>query len=222
MHSRATSTSSGEVGAAVCVYQDGTKVVDLWGGVADPATGRPFPEDTIVGVASTTKGATAICAHLLAQRGQLDIDAPVATYWPEFAAEGKDTIPVRWLLCHKAGLPTFEQPLTLQDFVAWDPVVASLAAQKPLWEPGTAYGYHAITYGHLVGEVIRRITGKSVGTFLAEEVVEPLGIEFWIGLPADQSLDERYCEMIAADPPTDPELLAHLARIGKESIVAHR
>jgi CubicO group peptidase (beta-lactamase class C family) len=210
----------GEVGAAVCVYRDGKKVVDLWGGVADPATGRAFTDDTIVGVASTTKGATAICAHLLAQRGELDIDAPVATYWPEFAAEGKDTIPVRWLLCHKAGLPTFEQPLTLQDFVAWNPVVETLATQKPLWEPGTAYGYHAITYGHLVGEVIRRITGKSVGTFLAEEVVKPLGIEFWIGLPADQRLDERYCEMIAADAPTDPELLAHLARIGTEGVVA--
>jgi CubicO group peptidase (beta-lactamase class C family) len=210
----------GEVGAAVCVYQHGTKVVDLWGGVADPITGRPFTEEAIVMVASTTKGATAICANLLAQRGLLDIDAPVVTYWPEFADKGKDTIPVRWLLCHKAGLPTYEQPLTLLDFVAWDPVVESLAAQEPLWEPGTAYGYHALTYGHLVGEVIRRITGKSVGTFLAEEVVKPLGIEFWIGLPNNQSYDERYSEMIAADPPTDPDQLAHMARIGRESIMA--
>jgi CubicO group peptidase (beta-lactamase class C family) len=124
------------------VYQDGTKVVDLWGGVADPVTGRTFTEEAIVMVASSTKGATAICAHLLAQRGLLDIDAPVVTYWPEFADKGKDTIPVRWLLCHKAGLPIYEQPLTLLDFVAWDPVVESLAAQEPPWEPGTAYGYH--------------------------------------------------------------------------------
>jgi CubicO group peptidase (beta-lactamase class C family) len=210
----------GEVGAAVCVYHDGRKVVDLWGGVADPATGRPFVEDTVVTVASTTKGATAICAHMLMQRGQLDIDAPVAEYWPEFAAEGKDSIPVRWLLSHQAGLPTYEAPLTIHDFIAWDPVVASLARQKPLWEPGTAYGYHALTYGHLVGEVIRRISGQSVGTFFADEVVEPLGVEFWIGLPDDEHLHQRYCDLIPADPPTDPALLAHFARIAEEGVVA--
>ncbi len=127
---------------------------------------------------------------------------------------------MRWLLTHQAGLPTYEAPLTIDDFVAWDPVVASLARQQPLWEPGTAYGYHALTYGHLVGEVIRRVSGRTVGEFLAEAVTRPLGAEFFIGLPDDESLHHRVCDLIPADPPTDPALLAHYRRIAEEGIVA--
>jgi CubicO group peptidase (beta-lactamase class C family) len=175
-----------EVGAGFSLVLDGRTVVDLWGGVADASTGAPYGEDTLQLVFSSTKGATAICANLLAQRGELDIDAPVASYWPEFAQAGKGDIPVRWLLCHKGGLPFIDAPLGLDDILAWDPAVESLAAMTPVWEPGSAHGYHAVTYGWLVGEVVRRITGKSLGTFFADEVAAPLGLEFWIGLPDEQ------------------------------------
>jgi CubicO group peptidase (beta-lactamase class C family) len=176
----------GEVGAAVSVYADDRPVVDLWGGLADRDANRPWDQDTIVEVASTTKGATAICAHLLVQRGELDLDAPVVKYWPEFGAAGKEEIPVRWLLSHQAGLPVIDTPLTFADAVAWHPVIRALEAQKPLWQPGTEHLYHAHTFGFLVGEVVRRITGKSLGTFFAEEVVRPLGLSAWIGLPKEQ------------------------------------
>ena len=187
----------GEVGAAFCLYHRGKKVVDLWGGVADVDSGRPWAEDSIVLVFSSTKGATAICAHLLAQRGELDLDAPVARYWPEFAAGGKQDIPVRWLLSHRVGLPIFDEPLTIEEFLAWAPPVKALAAQSPVWEAGTAHGYHAGTYGWLVGEVIRRISGKSVGTFFADEVAGPLGLDFWIGLP--ESEESRVVPVISVD-----------------------
>ena len=133
----------GEVGAACCVYVGGRPVVDLWGGFADREANRPWNEDTIALVASTTKGATAICAHLLAQRGELDLDAPVVEYWPEFGAAGKEQIPVRWLLSHQAGLPVIDAPLTFEDACAWHPVIRALEAQKPLWQPGTEHLYHA-------------------------------------------------------------------------------
>jgi CubicO group peptidase (beta-lactamase class C family) len=173
----------GDVGAAMALYVDGRKVVDLWGGVADVATGEPYREDTLQLVFSSTKGATALCAHLLAQRGELDLDAPVAAYWPEFAQAGKSEVPVRWLLCHKAGLPYVDASLSLEQALTWGPPVEALAAQAPGWEPGTAHGYHAVTYGWLVGEVIRRVTGRSIGAFFADEVARPLGLDFWIGLP---------------------------------------
>jgi CubicO group peptidase (beta-lactamase class C family) len=185
----------GEIGAAYSLYVDGRKVVDLWGGTADRETGAPYTDDTLQLVFSTTKGATAACAHLLAQRGELDVDAPVATYWPEFAQTGKAEIPVSWLLCHKAGLPTVDAVLTPDEVYAWDPVIHALEVQAPYWEPGTAHGYHAITYGYLVGEVVRRVSGKSLGTFWQEEFAEPLGLEFWIGLPAEQ--EHRVARLVA-------------------------
>lgn len=187
----------GEVGAAFSLYHRGKKVVDLWGGLADVETGRPWAEDSIVMVFSSTKGATAICAHLLAQRGELDLDAPVAEYWPEFAAGGKQDIPVRWLLSHQVGLPVFDSPLTPEEFLAWEPPVKALAAQSPVWEPGTTHGYHAGSYGWLVGEVVRRITGRTLGTFFADEVAGPLGLDFWIGLP--ESEESRVVPMIEID-----------------------
>ena len=195
-----------EVGAAFAAYHRGRKVVDLWGGVADPATGRPWSEDTIVLVFSSTKGATALCANLLAERGQLDVDAPVADYWPEFAQAGKGQIPVRYLLSHEAGLAWIDGDMSLEEALSWDPVVAALARQKPHWEPGTQHGYHATTYGWLVGEVIRRVCGRSVGTFFREEVAGPLGLDFWIGLP--ESEEPRVAPLIAFELPGGADFLS--------------
>jgi CubicO group peptidase (beta-lactamase class C family) len=186
-----------ETGSALCVHVGGRKVVDLWGGTFDAAGTRPYGPDALQLVFSSTKGATAVCANLLAQRGQLDLDAPVTTYWPEFAAAGKDTLPVRYLLSHQAGLPAIDRRLSAEEMQAWDPVADALAAQAPFWEPGTAHGYHALSYGYLVGEVVRRITGRSLGTFFSEEVARPLGLEFYIGLPA--ALEARVSPILGAN-----------------------
>jgi CubicO group peptidase (beta-lactamase class C family) len=185
-----------EVGATFVFYVEGTKVVDLWGGTRTD-TGAPYDADTLQIVFSSTKGATAACAHLLAQRGLLDLDAPVVTYWPEFGQAGKEHIPVRWLLSHQAGLPTVDAKLTRAEALAWDPVIHALEVQAPYWEPGVAHGYHAITYGHLVGEVVRRIDGRSLGTFFREEIAEPLALDFWIGLP--EELEPRVAPMVPMD-----------------------
>lgn len=190
---------NGDVGAAVCVYQHGRKVVDLRGGLADPATGRRWAADTLQLVYSATKAATATCAHLLGQRGQLDLDQPAARYWPEFAAEGKADIPVRWLLSHRAGLPVIDHPIPLAALLAWDPMTNALAAQRPAWEPGTAHGYHGRTFGWLVGEVIRRVSGRSVGAFFAEEIAAPARLDFFIGIPPAERA--RVSRMIIDDPP---------------------
>ena len=183
----------GEVGATYAFYVDGTRVVDLWGGER-PDRGVPYDGDTLQIVFSSTKGAAAACAHLLAQRGQLDLDAPVVTYWPEFGQAGKDHIPVRWLLSHQAGLPTIDAELSREEALAWEPVIHALEVQKPYWEPGTAHGYHALTYGYLVGEVVRRIDGRTLGSFFREELAEPLGLDFWIGLP--EEYEPRVAPMI--------------------------
>ena len=186
--------ASREVGASFAATVGGRVVVDLWGGHADAARTRPWQRDTIVNVFSTTKAMTALCAHILVDRGLLDLDAPVARYWPEFAAAGKETIPVRMLLSHTAGLAAIRQKLALEVLYDWDRYTAAIAAEAPWWEPGTANGYHAVTFGHLVGEVIRRITGRSVGQFLRDEVTGPLGADFHIGLPASE--DQRCAEMV--------------------------
>ncbi|QKW50915.1 serine hydrolase domain-containing protein [Streptomyces buecherae] len=191
----------GDIGAAVCVYQYGRPVVDLWGGVADPETDRPWTRDTLQLVYSATKGATATAAHMLAERGALDLDAPVAKYWPEFAANGKADIPVRWLLSHQAGLITLDQPVPLNEALAWHPMAAALAAQRPQWTPGTAHGYHGRTWGWLVGEVIRRVSGRTPGRFFADEIAAPLGLDFFIGLPADQR--DRVSRMVYQRPAID-------------------
>ncbi|MUM19731.1 beta-lactamase family protein [Mycobacterium sp. CBMA271] len=194
----------GELGAAVCVMVDGEVVVELWGGSADEA-GTPWSAATIVPVYSCTKGATALSAHVLADRGQLDFDAPVATYWPEFAQNGKADIPVRMLLNHQAGLAAIRETLPDKGYADWDLIVGLLAAQEPLWEPGTRSGYHALTIGHLVGEVVRRITGQTLGQYFRETVAEPLGADVWIGLPEDE--EHRVAQSIAADIPADLEQL---------------
>ena len=193
------SFASGEVGASVAVALDGELVVDLWGGHRDGARTQPWTRDTIANVYSTTKGMTAICANRLVESGRLDLDAPVASYWPEFAANGKARIPVRWLLSHQSGLAGISEPMPPEGVLDWARFAGALAAQRPLWEPGTRSGYHALSFGHLVGEVLRRIDGRSLGRFFREEVAEPLGAEFWIGLP--ESEEGRVAEMVPPDPP---------------------
>ena len=184
----------GEVGAAVAVVVDGRPVVDLWGGAADPANGRPWERDTAAVVFSTTKGLTATCALLLWQRGELDIDAPVASVWPEFAAGGKAFVTVRQLLAHQAGLPAFDTPITVEECHESGVAADRLAGQTPRWEPGTAHGYHALSFGWLVGEVVRRVSGRTVGHFFADEVAGPLGLATWIGLPP--KLEERVATLV--------------------------
>lgn len=187
----------GDVGAAFCLYVKGRKVVDIWGGIADARTGRKWAADTMALVYSTSKGVSAICAHLLAQRGQLDLDAPVVEYWPEFGQAGKSQVPVRWLLSHRVGLPAIDRHLSPAEALAWHPAVEALAEQAPVWEPGTKHGYHALTYGWLVGEVVRRATGNTLGEVLAKEVSGPLGLDLWIGLPEVE--EPRVCRLIAVE-----------------------
>jgi CubicO group peptidase (beta-lactamase class C family) len=219
---RANFDVHGDVGAAFCLYVGGEPVVDLWGGVADVESARPWDEDTLQLVFSTTKGVAAICTHLLAQRGELDLDAPVAALWPEFAAAGKDRITTRDLLAHRAGLPVVDGTVAPEEALAWDPIVERLAAQKPIWEPGTAHGYHALTYGWLVGEVVRRATGRTLGQFLADEVAGPLGLELWIGLPEDQ--EPRVSTLIGSEwnmsATLGEELLASLPEEIRALVVA--
>jgi CubicO group peptidase (beta-lactamase class C family) len=193
-------SSGADVGASVCVTRNGETVVDLWGGFADAARTRPWVKDTIINVYSTTKTMTALTALLIADRGLLDFDAPVARYWPEFAANGKGHVKVSHLMSHSAGLSGWKEKITKEDLYDWEKMTSLLAAQAPYWEPGTAAGYHALTQGYLVGEVVRRITGKSLGTVFREEIAEPLGADFYIGLPASE--DARVAELIPPKPGT--------------------
>ena len=190
--------SGADVGASFCATIEGETVVDLWGGHADEAKTRPWVKDTIVNVYSTTKTMTALTALLLADRGELDFDAPVARYWPEFAQAGKSQVKVSHLMSHSAGLSGWKEPIKKEDIYDWDKVTSLLAAQEPYWTPGTASGYHAVTQGFLVGEVVRRITGKSLGTVFREEIAEPLGADFHIGLPASE--DHRVADLIPPPP----------------------
>ncbi len=201
--------SRGEVGAAFCLYVEGLKVVDIWGGLADRKRLIPWQDDTLTLVFSTTKGATAICAHILAERGDLDLDAPVGEYWPQFATAGKQSTTVRHLLSHRAGLPTLDTAMSPEEALAWDPPVEALGAQSPAWEPGSRHGYHAVTFGWLMGEVIRRVSGRSPGRFLAEEVSGPLGLDLWVGLP--EAEEARVSKLIPAPVVApDPSYLASI------------
>jgi CubicO group peptidase (beta-lactamase class C family) len=195
-----------EVGAACCVYWQGRSVVDIWGGLADRDAGREWQRDTAALVFSSTKGVTAALVHRLAQDGQLELDAPVARYWPEFGVNGKQAITVRHVLSHRAGVPAVEGDLTLADVYAWHPVCAAIAEQAPIWEPGTAHGYHARTFGWILGEVVRRVTGATVGQLLAKEAALPLGLELWIGLP--EEIEPRVATNYTAPEPADPQARA--------------
>ena len=179
----AANINSGEdLGASLVVNIDGENVVDLWGGWADMQRTMPWRKDTITNVWSTTKTMTSLAALLLVERGELDLHAPVAKYWPAFGANGKDAVEVRHLLGHSSGVSGWDQPVTVEDVYDWEKSTAMLARQAPWWQPGTASGYHALNYGHLVGEVVRRITGKQLGQFFAEEIARPLKADFHIGL----------------------------------------
>src|SRR5215813_8245269 len=197
----------GDTGASVAVFVDGEPVVDVWAGFADADRTIPWQRDTITNVFSVTKTMTALCALILADRGELELAAPVCRYWPEFAVAGKEKVLVRHLLSHTAGLPDWDGPI--EDLYNWSAATARLAAQAPQWEPGSTAGYHSLTQGFLVGEVVRRITGRSLGDFFALEVARPLGADFHIGLPAEHdhrvaltvppsSRDEDYAASAAA------------------------
>ncbi len=195
-----------DLGASVAVNIDGETVVDLWGGWTDEARTVPWTENTITNVFSTTKTMTALAALVLADRGELDLDATVARYWPEFAARGKAGIKVRHLLSHTSGVSGWDQPITLEDLYDWDKSTALLAAQAPWWEPGTASGYHMVNYGHLIGEVIRRITGQRLGEFFAAHIARPLGADFHIGLPPSEF--HRVANVVPPPLPHNPPQLA--------------
>jgi CubicO group peptidase (beta-lactamase class C family) len=183
-----------ELGAALCLTIEGEVVVDLWGGYQDPERTRPWQRDTLANVFSTTKGITAIALHRLVDEGAVDLDAPVARYWPEFARGGKERLPVRYLLSHEAGMAAVRRELPPDAMYDWDVAVAALAEQEPWWEPGTAHGYHALTFGWLVGEVIRRVRGRSVGAVVRDEIARPLGVEFEIGFGPE--LDDRVASLV--------------------------
>jgi len=187
-----------EVGASFAATLNGKFIVDIWAGNADAAQTLPWEEKTIVNVYSTTKVMTAICALMLVDRGLLDLDSPVAKYWPEFAQNGKERILVRYLFSHSSGLAGWEEKIRSEDLYDWDKVVNLLASQKPWWEPGTKSGYHSSTFGYLLGELVRRITGKTLGIFFKEEVAEPLKADFHIGLP--EEYDSRVGELIPPPP----------------------
>jgi CubicO group peptidase (beta-lactamase class C family) len=191
-----------EIGASVAVVAGGQTVVNLWAGWADPDRTTPWQEHTITNVWSTTKPMTSLCAHILMDRGELDPDAPVARYWPEFAAGGKADIPIRSIMNHQSGLTGLTERLRVEEYYDWEKVTDLLAAQEPLFEPGSTSGYQAITFGFLVGEVIRRITGQSCGTFFGSEIAGPLGADFRIGLPATE-LDR--CSVLQGVRPTADE-----------------
>jgi CubicO group peptidase (beta-lactamase class C family) len=193
--------SGADVGASVAVMIDGETVVDIWGGHLDAEQTKPWERDTIINVWSTTKTMTFVCALMLADRNELDFFAPVSRYWPEFSANGKERVEVRHLMSHTAGLSGWQEIMAVEDLADWERCTSALAAQKPWWEPGSASGYHAVTQGYLIGELVRRITGTSIGQWFASEVAGPLGADFHIGLP--ESEDSRVAPVI---PPEMPDL----------------
>jgi CubicO group peptidase (beta-lactamase class C family) len=204
--------SGEEVGASLVLDLDGEIAIDLWGGFRDEARTDPWTRDTITNVWSTTKTVTSLAALMLVERGQLDVDAPVAAYWPEFAANGKQDVLIRHLLSHTSGVSGLDQPAVTADLYDWDKSTARFAAQAPWWTPGTASGYHALNFGHLIGEVLRRITGTSLKQFVADEIAGPLGADFQIG--AAESDWSRIADVI---PP--PPLPFDLAALGPDSPV---
>ncbi|MGD0081767.1 MAG: serine hydrolase domain-containing protein [Acidimicrobiales bacterium] len=202
-----------DLGASVAVFLRGEPVVDIWGGYVDEAKTRPWEQDTIINVWSTTKTMAALCSLILADRGELDLHAPVARYWPEFAAASKERVEVRHLLAHTAGLSGWAEPVSIEDLYDWEKATSLLAVQEPWWSPGTASGYHAVTQGYLVGEVVRRVTGQTLGTFFANEVAGPLGADFHIGTPSE--CDDRVAPVV---PP--PSLADQLGAIDPDSVAA--
>lgn len=193
----------GEVGAAVALVVEGRTVVDLWAGEARPGTPRgAWTADTLAVMFSCTKGVTAIGIYLLVQDGLLDLDDPVASIWPEFGAHGKDRVTVREALAHRAGVPVIDGPLTREQVLDWPTITSLLAAQRPLWKPGTGYQYHAVTYGWIAGEIIRRVSGLMPDAFLDQRLRQPLGLDLWVGLPEREHA--RVARILPPTPPVDP------------------
>jgi CubicO group peptidase (beta-lactamase class C family) len=195
-----------EVGASVALSVGGETLVDIWGGLAEPATKRPWRKDTVSIVFSCTKGATALCAHILSSQKALDLEAPVVSIWPEFAKAGKEQATLRMMLDHSVGVPVLREPAKPDCLMDWNYMTDRLAAQAPYWQPGTRNGYHAMTFGFTVGEIIRRVAGQSLGSFFQEQVAGPLGLDFWIGLP--EAIEPRVAPMIQnrALSPAEPTL----------------
>ncbi len=214
---------SEEVGASVAVTLDGRPVVDLWGGHADQAGTQLWERDTLVNIYSTTKGLAAMCAHRLVDEGRLELDAPVARYWPEFAAGGKGELPVRYLLSHRAGMAAIREPMPPEALFDWDAVTQALARQEPWWKPGERHGYHAITFGWLVGEVVRCISGRSLGTFFRDEIATPLGAGADAHIGLDPPLFPRVAEMgtmAEQDPDTGFDIQS-IVQNEPDSVSAH-
>jgi CubicO group peptidase (beta-lactamase class C family) len=215
-----------DVGAAVCVYHQGRPVVDLWGGIANAETGSRWHRHTLTGLASTSKALAAVSALRLVERGVLDLDAPIAKYWPEFAANGKERIPLRWLLSHRSGVVALDRPIGTRDIAQLTPVAELIAASRPSWTPGAAHGYHGVTFGFAVAEIIRRVTGQTLGTCFAREVAGPLGLDLFIGL------EEKYWSHVAPmiGPTTeealrgmqDPAFAEYTKAISDRSSLLHR
>jgi len=201
----------GELGAAFALYVDGRPRVDVWAGIADKGSGRPWTDETLQLVFSTTKGAAAVCVARLVEAGLVSYDDPVCAHWPEFAANGKESVTVGQMMSHQAGVPYVDEPLSFDQIMDVAPVVDALARQAPVWTPGTAHGYHALTYGWLAGELVRRVDGRTLGQYFAEDVAAPLGLEFWIGLPASEEI--RVSTLESAPPPTDPEAFALMMQV---------
>ncbi len=202
-----------EIGAGFCLYVDGDEKVSIWGGLADPAAGRPWQEDTMAVTFSATKGVTAICIHHLAEQNRIDLDAPVARYWPEFGAAGKANISIRWVLSHRAGLFSIEAPLTLEEVLAVRPVADALAQQAPAWEPGSAHLYHPLSYGYILGELVRRVTGKTLARYVREDIGAPIDADVWIGLPADQ--EHRVARLFPATGELQPDIASVTAAMAE-------
>ncbi len=202
---------AGEVGASVCAFHKGEKVVDLWGGFKDEAKTVPWEEDTISIVFSCTKAATALCAHLLVERGQLNLHAKVSDYWPEYAQNGKENTTVSMFLNHTAGVAAFRDPVRPGGLLDWDYAIKHLEAEAPWWPPGQRNGYHMINFGWTVGELVRRISGKSLGTFLRDELAGPLDADFWIGLP--ETLEPRVAPMINYVPSEGEVIPAFMQKV---------
>lgn len=195
----------GESGASVCLSVNGETMVDLWGGVANRETGAPWEQDTVSIVFSCTKAATAICAHILIDRGLLDAHALVTDYWPEYGKHGKENTTVAMMLNHESGLPAFREPIKPGGFYDWDYMISRLEEEEPFWEPGTRNGYHMVSFGWTVGELVRRVSGKSLGTFFADEVAGPTGADFWIGIP--DNFGRTIAPMIPYVPKSDDLIL---------------
>ncbi|MFN8440355.1 MAG: serine hydrolase domain-containing protein [Caldilineaceae bacterium] len=205
-----------EIGAAVAVYYQRRPVVDLWSGYADLEQNKPWQKDTIVNVWSVTKAIVALCALRLVEQGKLDLDAPVARYWPEFAQAGKDLLPVRHLLNHQAGLAAIDETLSTEAIFDWERMTQLLERQRPWWTPGTAHGYHAVTFGWLVGELVRRVSNKSIGRFLREEIALPLAVDFQIGFGSEQ--DDRVATVVNQSQPAESK--AEQMNIDPNSLLA--